>query len=136
MGKRQKLRGSLLAGVILTAPCVAHADPITLKAKGGDVEISGELISTDGKTVAVNSPTAGLVILETKRFDCVGAGCSALATSDNFSIQGSNTIGAALMPALIESYAASQNLQVEKRVGASPEEVGIDLLTGSGKKIP
>jgi phosphate transport system substrate-binding protein len=135
MAAKQGLRGALIAGLILGGAAVAHADAVTLKVKDGSFEISGDLVSTDGKTIALNSPTAGLIVLEARRFDCVGEGCKALASNDNFSIQGSNTIGAALMPALVESFATSQNLRVEKRVGASAEEVGMDLLDPSGGKV-
>ncbi len=38
------------------------------------------------------------------------------------------------MPALVEAYAGSQNLRVEKRVGATPEEIGLGLLDGTGQK--
>jgi phosphate transport system substrate-binding protein len=127
------LQGLVLTSLILSG--AASADPITLKALDGSFEISGELVSTDGKTIAINSPTVGLIVLDARRFDCTGAACAALGASDIFSIQGSNTIGAALMPALVEAYATSESLRMEKRVGASPEEVGLDLSDTAGKKV-
>jgi phosphate transport system substrate-binding protein len=66
------------------------------------------------------------------RRECLSDG--RISRSDGISVQGSNTIGAALMPALVEAYAGSQNLRVEKRVGATPEEIGLGLLDGTGQK--
>lgn len=125
----------IIVGALLLGSCAAaQAEPVTLKARDGSVEISGELVSSDGRTIAITSPTAGLIVVETRRFSCSGAACPVLDSDDDFSIQGSNTIGDALMPALVEAFAASQNMRLEKRVGASPEEVGLDLMTGAGTK--
>jgi phosphate transport system substrate-binding protein len=124
----------LLAGLLFGAGA-AQSEPVTLKARDGTFEITGELVSTDGRTIAIASPTAGLIVVETRRFTCQGAACPTLDNDDNFSIQGSNTIGAALMPALVEAYAATQSMRLEKRVGASAEEVGLDLMSGTGAKV-
>jgi phosphate transport system substrate-binding protein len=126
-------RGVLFAGLLLLSPWPAATEPVNLKARSGDMEITGDLISADGKNITVNSPALGVVVLEAQRFECTGPGCAALRGKDDFSIQGSNTIGAALMPALIEAYAATENLRVEKRVGASAEEIGLDLMSGPDK---
>jgi phosphate transport system substrate-binding protein len=125
--------GILAISLLIASAWTAAAEPINLKARAGNMQVSGELISTDGKTMTVNAPGLGVLVLETERFECTGPGCPALRSKEDFSIQGSNTIGAALMPALIEAYAATQNLRVEKRVGASAEEVGLDLMSGPDK---
>jgi len=51
---------------------------------------------------------------------------------EEFVIQGSNTIGARLMPALIEAFAGSVGAKAVTLVGSQPEEVEIRLQTETG----
>lgn len=51
---------------------------------------------------------------------------------ETFVIQGSNTIGARLMPALIEAFASSIGSKAVTLVGSEPEEVEIRLQTEAG----
>lgn len=53
-------------------------------------------------------------------------------TPEAFAIQGSNTIGARLMPALIEAFAGSVGAKAVTLVGSQPEEVEIRLQTETG----
>jgi phosphate transport system substrate-binding protein len=50
-------------------------------------------------------------------------------------VHGSNTIGAQLMPALIERYGESIQATAEKHVGGNPEEVKMVLKDGSGRDM-
>jgi phosphate transport system substrate-binding protein len=51
---------------------------------------------------------------------------------EEFVVQGSNTIGARLMPALIEAFAGSIGAKAVTLVGSQPEEVEIRLQTEAG----
>jgi phosphate transport system substrate-binding protein len=53
----------------------------------------------------------------------------------DFAIHGSNTIGARLMPALVEAYAASTGAKALTLVGSQPEEVELKLQSGAGATL-
>lgn len=55
--------------------------------------------------------------------------------SEAFVIQGSNTIGARLMPALIEAFAGSIGAKAVTLVGSQPEEVEIRLQSDAGATL-
>ena len=52
-----------------------------------------------------------------------------------FAIHGSNTIGARLMPALVEAYATSIGANALTLVGSQPEEVELKLQTKAGATL-
>ncbi len=52
-----------------------------------------------------------------------------------FAIHGSNTIGARLMPALVEAYAASVGANALTLAGSQPEEVELKLQTKTGATL-
>lgn len=80
----------------------------------------------------------------TSRYLMIAALCIAVGWSRNaqsaegegaaeaFVIQGSNTIGARLMPALVEAFAASIQAKAITLVGSQPEEVEIRLQAETG----
>ena len=55
--------------------------------------------------------------------------------ASSFAIHGSNTIGARLMPAIIEAYAASVDATASTATGDRPEEVGVRLATRAGNTL-
>lgn len=124
------LFGMTLLGACMTA---ALSEPVELRLPGGGLVISGDLVSTDGKSAVVTSPSFGTMTVEAAHFICTGLGCAKLR--DQFGIHGSNTIGEALTPALIEAYAATRQWRVEKRVGASAEEVEMEVTRPNGVTV-
>lgn len=60
---------------------------------------------------------------------------SADRNAEEFVIQGSNTIGARLMPALIEAFAGSVGAKAITLVGSQPEEVEMRLQTQAGATL-
>jgi len=44
-------------------------------------------------------------------------------------------VGEALTPALIEAYAATQQLRAEKQVGANAEEIEMTVMDSSGNAV-
>src|SRR5262245_14243808 len=50
-------------------------------------------------------------------------------------IHGSNTIGARLMPSLVEAYAASIGARVMRKAGDDPEQVELQLTSRSGTPL-
>jgi phosphate transport system substrate-binding protein len=60
---------------------------------------------------------------------------SRASESEAFAIRGSNTIGARLVPALIEAFAVSIGAKAVTMVGSQPEEVEIRLETETGSVL-
>lgn len=55
--------------------------------------------------------------------------------AEAFAIHGSNTIGARLMPAIVEAFAASVGASAVTSVGSQPEEVEIKLHSAAGAPL-
>jgi phosphate transport system substrate-binding protein len=138
----------LAAVVLCGAGTRALGAEVTLRTKGGEFSVIGELQSfTDGRYTII-SKTLGLMTLDAARFDCVGTGCPGAAArtattattttpataapvrgapATIVSIAGSNTIGNQLMPALIQEYAARNKLSAVTTVGANPLDMQFKL---------
>ena len=127
----------LSAAIVIPTPAIS--EPVELRLPGEDFVVKGDLVSTDGNAAIISSPKFGIIMVEPSRYICSGPGCAKIQaqgqTADSVSIQGSNTIGEALTPALIEAYAAETQMRVEKQIGASAEEVGIELKDAAGQKL-
>ncbi len=145
-----KWGGAILASAMVAAglPPGAAAEDIKLQLKGGGFEVSGELKSFDGKRYLVVSPVFGQLTIEADRFDCLSPNCPKTpvallapvggrggAAGGEIAIAGSNTIGNAMMPALIEAYAESAGLQTTKIVGTNPLDIEIKMIDRSGRDV-
>ncbi|MFZ4806152.1 MAG: hypothetical protein ACOYLQ_02770 [Hyphomicrobiaceae bacterium] len=60
---------------VLVAPHAVWAEDVTLRMRGGDYELRGQLVAHDGKHFVVVIPSVGRVALRADRFDCTSAGC-------------------------------------------------------------
>jgi phosphate transport system substrate-binding protein len=138
----------LVASIMFFQLCffsALSAAEITLKLRDGTLEIKGELIASDETSFVIKSARYGVMALESAKFECVGTGCPKFAVDPTavtgaisagptrLGIHGSNTIGAQLMPALVEHYAASKGLAVERVIGAQPEQVELRLREKGGR---
>ncbi|MBC8049314.1 MAG: substrate-binding domain-containing protein [Chitinophagales bacterium] len=133
-GRRTFSQISLIAiAAIAYTPTLAVE--VTLRSRTGDIAIQGELAASDERTFIIKSDKFGVMMLEVAKFECVGAECPRNKSSEYFSVHGSNTIGAQLMPAIIERYAESTGASVERRVGVDAEEVEITLKGSDGKNV-
>ncbi len=132
-----------LVAALLLPLRFADAEEITLQMTGSQVVFKGNLLGFDENSYTVALENLGTLRLARDRFECVEGACpggapsqvAALTSGPDFGIHGSNTIGAQLMPALIEGYAETIGAKVVKRVGEDPEEVQIELLASDGKKL-
>ena len=105
----------------------AAAQQVILRAKGGDFAFSGRLKSQSTGTFVVET-RSGEIALASAEFECIGNACpadaaAAAGAAEQLPIHGSNTIGAALMPALILGYASSLGLRVEQTSGDNRNEL-------------
>ncbi|MDX2265281.1 MAG: hypothetical protein NW215_09960 [Hyphomicrobiales bacterium] len=116
-------------------PAASLAAEVTLRSRTGEISVRGELAASDERTFIIKSDKFGVMMLETAKFECVGEACPRNRSEEFFSVRGSNTIGAQLMPAIIESFAAKAGANVEKRVGADAEEIEMQLKTPDGKSF-
>lgn len=151
---KNTLRKATLFAIAAGAACFALAAPsaaedITLRLKGGGFEMTGKLEAYDGQVYRLTSPEFGTTSLDATRFDCVSSNCptgpvgarisltslSGLGANAEVQIAGSNTVGNALMPALIEAFAKRNNLRADRVVGADPLELTFELKTATGAKV-
>ena len=125
-----------------------YAGEVTLRMKGGDLEVSGELVAFNGLKYTISAPSFGTMTLEASRFDCRGASCTRLtaapalpperldpAAPGAFTVRGSALIGAGLMPALIRGYAASLGATTTQIVGTATGEAKFRLGDAAGAEL-
>jgi phosphate transport system substrate-binding protein len=134
-----------MAGLVLSGTTASAAE-VTLRMKGGDFSVTGDLKAFESNKYTIVSKSFGSMSLDAARFDCEGAGCpkpgvtfSAAplsgASAGPVSIIGSNTIGGQLMPALVQAYAQSQGLKTTRVAGATPEEVVLKVVDAKGAEV-
>src|SRR5215468_3076080 len=99
-------RAALSAGASLSGAVIAliisnplFAQLVTLRSSDGSVTVSGPLIRLDGDAYTLKSGPRSELSLPASDFSCISESCP---SPNAFGIHGSNTIGAELMPRLIE----------------------------------
>lgn len=129
----------------------ATAAEVTLRMKGGDFAVTGDLKAFDNVKYTIQSKTLGTMSLDATRFDCEGAGCPkagggpavaaaivpqpAAGGSGRIAVVGSNTIGGQLMPALIQAYGQSLGLKTQRVAGGTAEEQVFRLVDAKGVEV-
>lgn len=92
----------------------AMADDVTLRSRDGAIELSGTLLGFDGDYYRVATQYGELTV-DGSGVLCEGPGCPSLTQYvAELSISGSSTIGAVLMPALVEGFALQNGLGAER----------------------
>lgn len=137
---------SLMAGTVMVSSAVS-AQNVTLKQNSGSLVVHGKLLKFDGSFYMVESEEFGSITIDARKFSCTEGDCPRSATgvsssgnsggpvSNDFAIHGSNTVGAKLMPTLIESYAKKINASTKKILGSVPEEMKLVLTSPEGNKL-
>lgn len=93
-------------------------------------------VSRAAKVLCTSSLVAGALL-----FTMAGASGEETAnaappiSAQKFAIHGSNTIGARLMPAIVESYARHIGSKATKMVGVDPEQVAFDVKKADGDTL-
>ncbi|HEU0221643.1 MAG TPA: phosphate ABC transporter substrate-binding/OmpA family protein [Paracoccaceae bacterium] len=111
---------ALAASVVLRALPVA-AETVTLKSFDNTIALRGELLSFDGEAYHLNTAIGELKI-DALQVTCEGPGCPPEDLLRSvFRISGSSTIGAGLMPALIEAYGYSLDADILREATGGEE---------------
>jgi phosphate transport system substrate-binding protein len=126
--RRATLLVASLVAVIISKP--GSAQPVTLRSSDGSVTISAPLLSFDGNAYKIKIGPHNELTVAVSDFSCISEPCPG---PHAFGIHGSNTIGAALMPRLVEAYAQSRGERVIISNGASPDESEIKVIGSDGK---
>lgn len=142
------LRAAIAIAAVGVAVAAVQAQEITLRMKGGDFQVTGELRAYDREKYTIFSNALGAMSLDASRFECIGDNCpdapvtapvspAALisGTSGQLRIVGSNTVGNQLMPALIQSFATRNEMTTTKVVGTNPLDVTFKLVNAAGRDV-
>ncbi|SDN81270.1 phosphate transport system substrate-binding protein [Lutimaribacter pacificus] len=105
------LRAALCAALFLVWGAVgAVAQDVTLTSRDGSVEITGTLLGFDGEFYRVDT-VYGELTVDGSGVLCEGPGCPNLtAFVAELRMSGAETMGAVLMPALVEAFAQRSGL--------------------------
>ena len=96
----------------------ASAQDVTLTSRDGKVALSGTLLGFDGEFYRIDTDY-GELTLDGSGVLCAGPGCPNLQDFvAELSISGAPTLGAVVMPALIEAFAKKNDYIAEREEGA------------------
>ncbi|MEM7211233.1 MAG: phosphate ABC transporter substrate-binding/OmpA family protein, partial [Pseudomonadota bacterium] len=108
---------------------------VTLKSFDGFTQLRGKMVDFDGATFTIET-VLGTIQVDALQVNCEGEGCPQnLLFGAEFGIYGSNTIGAELMPALIEGYADSLDATLVAEVGNKPLERMMRIVHPNGREM-
>ncbi|MEM9045832.1 MAG: phosphate ABC transporter substrate-binding/OmpA family protein [Pseudomonadota bacterium] len=126
----------LLASLMASTSVLAQTDKtVTLKSFDGFTQLRGEIVDFDGQTFSIKTGL-GLIQVDALQVECEGAACpSDLLFGAEFGIYGSNTIGAALMPALIQGYADQLEADLIQELSAVENERVMRIIHESGEEM-
>ena len=132
LGVSLALIGALATG----GGALAQSGPVvTLKSFDGFTQLRGELVDFDGQYYTIET-RLGTLQVDALQVSCEGEACpSDLLFGQEFAIRGSNTIGATLMPSLIEGYADTLDASLEREIGADPEQRTFRIIHSSGEEM-
>lgn len=126
-----------LIGAALTASAASAqtSDTVTLKSFDGFTQLRGEIIEFDGKTFSIKTGL-GVIQVNALQVECEGEACPQnLMFGAEFGIYGSNTVGAALMPALIQGYADKLNADLVQDLSSVANERVLRIIHENGKEM-
>ena len=136
------------AALALLPAIAAAASEVTIRVKGGGLEITGEVRAFDGEKYVIESPAIGLMTFNVQRIECVGEACGRRvaapvpladrlnpAAPDTVLIAGASAAATGLMPAMIRGYAASIGATATQVVGGPDGELRVRLANAEGAEL-
>ena len=121
------------AALALTASAAA-AETVTLKSYDGAVALTGELTRFENNTYYLRT-LIGEIAVSAGQVSCEGEACPEIEMGSEFAIAGSDTIGAALMPALLLGFADQLEADVVQSRGATEGAMAMEMLGANGEEI-
>lgn len=107
-------RAAFYVALFLSLPIGVWAQDVTLTSRDAAVEISGTLLGFDGEFYRVQTEYGELTV-DGSGVSCAGPGCPNLQDFvAEIQMSGAATMGAVLMPALIDAYAQRNGYTVER----------------------
>ncbi len=104
--------GAAIGAALSFLTSVAGAQDIELRSLDGTVELEGNLISYDGAYYRIDT-IYGALTVSAEGVSCAGPGCPDLATFvAEARIAGAATVTDGLLPALLEAFADSRNMEI------------------------
>jgi phosphate transport system substrate-binding protein len=123
------------AAALAMVASAATAGTVTLKSYDGNVALTGDLSRFENNTYYL-STLIGEIAVNASQVSCEGADCPEIALGGVFSIKGSDTIGAALMPALLLGFADQLDADVVQTRGVSgADSMDIQMLAANGDEV-
>lgn len=111
----------LTIAALLATTVAGIAEPVELRSLDGAVALTGELIAAGDGFYTIET-TIGAMTIAMNSVLCEGDACPDLPQgAAHYSITGSNTVGAELMPAFIEEWALLRGGDIVRDVDASHE---------------
>ncbi len=143
------LAAIVLAGLSAgSGPAPARADQVTIRVKGGGLEVKGELRSFDGTRYVIEAPQLGQMSFDAARIDCIGDACNKRvsppsvpyepldpAHAPTVTLRGSGAATETLLPVLIRGYAAAIGANVAPILGSPPGEARLRLTDARGAEL-
>lgn len=108
---------------------------VTLRSFDGFTQLRGEIVDFDGKSFTINTGL-GVIQVDALQVECEGEACPEdLLFNAKFGVYGSNAMGSALMPALIQGYADRLEADVVRERAAVETDSVIRIVHENGKEM-
>lgn len=125
---------AIFAALFCCAPVVLAQDSVDIRAQGGDLALSGQVLGYDGRYLRVRTDQ-GDVTLDYDRVTCAGAACPDPARFvDQVRFSGTDRLGGLILPAMVEGYARARGLTA-RRVDETLATYRYDLSDGDGAAV-
>lgn len=127
----------LFLGLTLGASfAAAQSDKIvTLRSSDGFTQLRGEIVEFDGAKFTIRTGL-GVIQVDALQVECDGPACPEDPLFNaKFGIYGSNAMGDALMPALIEGYADQLEAEIVREFGSVENESIVRIIHENGEEM-
>lgn len=116
----------------LAAPTAAISGEVSLRSSDGTINVVGEFVSFENNTYTVRTGLGDLQV-SAERVSCAGAACPAFDLSKaGVVISGSDTVGLALMPMVLEGLAAHLDAELIRTATPTEGEIFAELIGEQG----
>ncbi|MEM7506400.1 MAG: phosphate ABC transporter substrate-binding/OmpA family protein [Pseudomonadota bacterium] len=106
-----------------------------MRSFDGFTQLRGEIVDFDGKSFTINTGL-GVIQVDALQVECEGEACPEdLLFNAKFGVYGSNAMGSALMPALIQGYADRLDADVVRERASVETESVIRIVHENGKEM-